>query len=135
MYTSQPSDRMMPMITPASTPAVSTPRMASMAIQKSNRLTRHNRRIWATSIIPKTTASMMIAPRTGLGRSENSGAKISRVSTTTTPVTIDAICVRAPDESASELADRLVDTGIPWNTPLPMFDTPSAIDSLSTRIR
>ena len=64
----------MPMTTPASTPALSTPTMASTAIQKSTRLTRHSRRISGTSIIPNTTASMMIAASTGLGRSENSGA-------------------------------------------------------------
>ena len=78
---------------------------------------------------------MMIAARTGLGRSENSGANTSSVSTTTAPVTTDAIWVRAPDASASELADRLVDTGIPWKIPLPTFDMPWATDSLSTRIR
>ena len=38
---------------------------------------------------------------------------------TTTPVTIEASGVRAPDASFSELADRLVDTGMPWNTPAP----------------
>jgi hypothetical protein len=57
------------------------------------------------------------------------------VSTTVTPVTTDAICVRAPDASASELADRLVDTGIPWNRPAPTFETPCARDSWFTSIR
>ena len=106
--------------------------MASTAIQKSTRLTRHSRRISRTSIIPNTTASMMIAASTGLGRSENSGASTSSVRTTTTPVTIDAIGVRAPDESFSELADRLVDTGMPWNTPAPTLDMPWATISWST---
>ena len=32
-------------------------------------------------------------------------------------MTSDASGVRAPADSLSELADRLVDTGIPWNTP------------------
>jgi hypothetical protein len=116
----------MPMITPASTPALSTPMMASRAIQKSTRLTRHSRRISPTSIIPNTTASMMMAASTGLGRSENSGARASNVRITMTPVTMDAIGVRAPEESLSELADKLVDTGIPWNTPAPTLDIPWA---------
>ena len=72
----------------------------------------------ATSIIPNTTASMMIAASTALGSSENSGA--SRIS-----VAIDdrrrwRATRRAssrPADSFSELADRLVETGIPWNTP------------------
>ena len=79
--------------------------------------------------MPNTTASMMIAASTALGRSEKSGAKISRVSTTVAAVTIDAMGVRAPAESLSELAERLVDTGIPWNRPLPMLDRPWAVDS------
>ena len=91
--------------------------MASTAIQKSKRLTRHNRRISGMSIMPKTTASMMIAASTGLGSAENSGASTSKVSTTATPVTTDAIWVRAPEESFSELAERLVETGMPLNTP------------------
>ena len=33
------------------------------------------------------------------------------------PVVRDATGVRAPADSLSELADRLVETGIPWNTP------------------
>ena len=47
------------------------------------------------------------------GRSEKSGAIRSRVATTVRPVKTDAIWVRAPAVSLSELADRLVDTGIP----------------------
>ena len=77
-YSSQPIDRAIPMTTPASTPAPTTPTIASTAIQKSTRLTRHSRRISATSIIPKTTASMMIAASTGFGRSENSGASTTQ---------------------------------------------------------
>ena len=53
--------------------------IASTAIQKSTRWTRHNRRISPMSIMPNTTASMMIAARTGLGRSENSGASTNSV--------------------------------------------------------
>ena len=33
----------------------------------------------------------------------------------------EATGVVAPDDSFSELADRLVETGIPWNTPAPTF--------------
>ena len=109
--------------------------MARTTIQKSTRLTLHSRRSSATSIMPNTTASMMIAASTGLGRSENSGASTSRVRTTMIPVTSEAIGVRAPDESLSELADRLVDTGIPWNTPDPRLAMPWATISWSTRMR
>ena len=64
----------MPMTTPASTPAERTATIAMAATQKSNGLTRRRRRSSGMSIIPKTTASMMIAPRTAFGRSEKSGA-------------------------------------------------------------
>ncbi len=57
------------------------------------------------------------------------------MSTTTTPVTIDAIGVRAPEVSFSELADRLVDTGMPWNSPAPALLMPWATISWSTRMR
>ena len=53
-------------------------------------------------------------------------ARRSSVRTTATPVTTDAIGVRAPDVSFSELADRLVDTGMPWNTPAAPLDMPWA---------
>ena len=43
--------------------------------------------------------------------------------------------VRAPDDSFSELAERLVDTGIPWNTPAPTFAIPCATDSWLTSMR
>lgn len=72
---------------------------------------------------------MIRAPRTALGRSENNGARISIVSTTITPVTIDATGVRAPEASFNELADKLVDTGMPWNNPAPRLDIPWATDS------
>ena len=52
-----------------------------------------------------------------------------------TPVTTDAICVRAPDASLSELADRLVETGIPCTSPEPRFDMPWATASWFTSIR
>ena len=55
----------MPITTPASTPAESTPTIAATAIQKSNRATRCRRRSSGMSIIPNTTASMMIAASTG----------------------------------------------------------------------
>ena len=74
--------------------------------------------------MPNTTASMITAPSTALGRSENSGARTSRVASTRPPVTSDATCVRAPADSFSELAERLVDTGIPWNRPAPTFAIP-----------
>ena len=77
-WISQSSDSTMPTTTPRSTPTDSTPRTAATAIQKSNRFTRRSRRNSARSIIPNTTASMMIAARTALGSSENSGA--SRIS-------------------------------------------------------
>ena len=80
----------MPMTTPSRTPADSTPRSAAIAIQKSNRFTRRSRRNSAMSIIPNTTASMMIAARTALGRSENSGASRTSVASTNAPVASDA---------------------------------------------
>ena len=65
------------------------------------------------SIIPNTTASMMIALSTAFGSSENSGASTSSVSNTSPPVISDASGVRAPADSFSELAERLVETGMP----------------------
>ena len=108
-----------------------------MAIQKSNRFTRRSRRNSARSIIPNTTASMMIAARTALGRSENSGARKISVATTIAPVASEATGVRAPADSFSELAERLVETGMPWKTPAPRLAIPWAIDSWfrSTRYR
>ena len=44
-------------------------------------------------------------------------------------MTSEATGVRAPADSFSELAERLVDTGIPWNTPAPTFAIPWATDS------
>jgi hypothetical protein len=102
---------------------------------KSNGATRRNRRSSATSIIPNTTASMITAASTAFGSCENSGANASSVSRTQPPVTSEAIGERAPEVSLSELADRLVDTGMPWNTPAPTFAIPCATDSWSTSIR
>ena len=85
--------------------------------------------------MPKTTASMIKAARTGFGRSENRGARANSVNSTTPPVTIDAICVRAPAASLSELAERLVDTGIPWKNPAVTLDIPWATDSWSMSMR
>ena len=87
------------------------------------------------SIIPKMTASMMIAARTALGSLENSGASAISVSSTSAPVTSDAIGVRAPADSLSELADRLVETGIPRNAPAARFAMPCATDSWLTSMR
>ena len=95
-----------------------------MAIQESNRWTRASRRISGTSIMPFTTASMIKAASTGLGRPEKSGAKKTSVSSTITPDVIEASPDRAPVWSFRELADRLVDTGMPWNNPAPVFASP-----------
>ena len=43
--------------------------------------------------------------------------------------------MRAPADSLSELAERLVETGMPWNTPAPTFAMPWATDSWSTSMR
>ena len=53
----------------------------------------------------------------------------SSVNITSPPVMSDASGVRAPADSFSELAERLVETGIPWNTPAPTFAIPCATDS------
>ena len=103
--------------------------MAAIAIQKSKRATLARRRISGTSIIPMTTASMIRAASTGLGRTEKTGARTRRVSRTVTPEVSDARPVRAPEWSFRELADRLVETGIPWNRPAPAFAMPWAADS------
>ena len=67
--------------------------------------------------MPNTTASMMIAASTAFGSWEKSGASATRVRSTSPPVTRDAIGLRAPADSLSELADRLVETGMPWKAP------------------
>ena len=109
--------------------------IAAAATQKSKRVTRYRRRSSATSIMPNTTASMITAPSTAVGRSENKGASTSRVATTRPPVTSEASGVCAPDDSFSELADRLVDTGIPWKMPAPTLAMPWPTDSWSTSMR
>ena len=43
--------------------------------------------------------------------------------------------MRAPEDSLSELADRLVETGIPWKAPAPAFAMPWAMDSWLTSMR
>ena len=53
----------------------------------------------------------------------------SSVNKTVTPEVSDASPVRAPEWSLSELADRLVDTGMPWKTPAPMLAADCATDS------
>ena len=87
------------------------------------------------SIIPKTTASMITAPRTAFGRCENTGASTISVAITSAPVVSEATGVCAPADSFRELAERLVETGIPWNTPAPTFAIPCATDSWLTSIR
>ena len=123
------SESAIPITTPASTPAERTATIAVAATQKSKGLTRRRRRSSGMSIIPKMTASMMIAPSTAFGRSENSGASATRVRITSAPVTSDASGVRAPADSLSELADRLVETGIPRNAPAATLAMPCATDS------
>ena len=78
---------------------------------------------------------MITAPRTALGRCENTGASTTRVAITSAPVVREDSWVRAPADSFSELADRLVDTGMPWNTPAPTLAIPWATDSWLTSIR
>ncbi len=125
----------MPMTIPKSTPAESTPTKAATAIQKSNLDTRRNRENSFRSIIPNTTASMMMAARTAFGSSEKSGARKSSVRITSPPVVSDATGVRAPADSLSELADRLVETGIPWMRPAPTLAIPWATASWFTSMR
>ena len=62
---------------------------------------------------------MITAASTAFGRAEKSGASTISVSSTRPPVISEATGVRAPADSFSELADRLVETGMPWNTPGP----------------
>ena len=119
----------MPITTPASTPKANVLTMAATATQKSNLCTRKSRRISGRSIMPITTASMIRAASTGLGRSEKSGARKRSVSSTMTPEVSEASPVRAPDRSLSELADRLVETGIPWSSPAPVLAMACATDS------
>ena len=54
---------------------------------------------------------------------------------TNAPVVSEATGVLAPAESLSELADRLVEMGIPYNRPDPALAMPWAIDSWLTSIR
>jgi hypothetical protein len=126
---SQISESAIPISTPASTPTSSVAMIAAIAIQKSKRFTLARRRISGTSIIPITTASMIKAASTGLGRTEKTGASTRSVSRTVTPEVSEARPVRAPEWSFSELADRLVETGIPWSRPAPAFAIPWAADS------
>ena len=85
--------------------------------------------------MPKTTASMMIAASTAFGSLEKSGASAISVRITNPPVASDAIGLRAPDDSLSELAERLVETGMPWNTPEAALAIPCATDSWLTSMR
>ena len=85
----------MPMTIPNSTPAESTPTRAATAIQKSNLDTRRRRQNSFRSIMPNTTASMMMAASTAFGSSEKSGARKSSVRITSPPVVSDATgCAR-----------------------------------------
>ena len=128
-WISQTSDSTMPTRHPGGRRPTAPRGAAAIAIQKSNRFTRRSRRNSATSIIPNTTASMMIAARTALGSSENTGASRISVAMTIPPVASDATGVRAPADSFSELAERLVETGMPWKTPAPTLAIPCATDS------
>ena len=49
-------------------------------------------------------------------------------------VTREATEVLAPDSSFKELAERLVETGMPWNKPEPILAIPWAADSWSMSI-
>lgn len=64
---------------------------------------------------------MITAASTAVGSPENSGASATSVRSTSVPVTSEATGVQAPADSLSELAERLVETGIPWKTPEPRF--------------
>ena len=76
------------------------------------------------SIIPNTTASMMIAAEDRLRQLGEQRREDEERGRTRPPVTSDASGVRAPEDSFSELAERLVETGMPWNTPAPTFAIP-----------
>ena len=65
-WISHSSDSATPITTPPRTPTESTPTIAATAIQKSTLATRRRRRSSVTSIMPKTTASMITAPSNGL---------------------------------------------------------------------
>jgi hypothetical protein len=111
------------MSTPASTPVATTPAIAATAIQKSTRAVRLRRRIRPDGLQRTTARPARSSSRTpsiddrrdstGLGSAENSGVSTSRVRTTNVPVVSEATGVSAPLWSLSELADRLVDTGMP----------------------
>jgi hypothetical protein len=58
---------------------------------------------------------MINAARTAFGKPEKSGARMRSVRRTVMPDVRDAKLVRAPERSLRALADRLVDTGMPWN--------------------
>ena len=79
--------------------------------------------------MPMTTASMISAASTGLGRFEKSGARNSSVSNTVAPEVREARPIFAPERSLSELADRLVETRIPLKTPAAMLANDWAMDS------
>ena len=78
---------------------------------------------------------MMTAPSTAFGSSENSGASAISVPSTSAPVVSEETCVRAPEDAFSELAERLVETGMPWKNPAPTLAIPWATDSWSTSMR
>ena len=67
---------------------------------------------------------MITAPSTAFGSAEKIGASTTSVASTRPPVTSEASGVRAPADSFSELAERLVETGMPWNTPAVTFAMP-----------
>ena len=119
-----------PMTTPASTPAESTPTIAATAIQKSNRVTRCRRRSSRDVDHPEDDR---VDDHRGEHRPSAGPRRAARARSASAarapPVTSDATGVRAPADSFSELADRLVETGIPWNTPAPTFAMPCATDS------
>ena len=127
-WMSHTSESATPMTTPARTPAERTPRIAATAIQKS---TWRRGAGGAARHVDHAEDHRVDDQRAehGLRQVGEQRRQDQSVMSTRPPVTSEAIGVRAPEDSLSELADRLVETGMPWNTPAPAFAMPWAIDS------
>ena len=126
----------MPITTPASTPAESTPTNAATAIQKSKRLTRQQAPQLADVDHPEDDRVDDDRGEDRLRQVARRAARARRASASTSPpVASEASGVRAPADSLSELADRLVETGIPWKTPAATLAIPWATDSWLTSMR
>ncbi len=85
--------------------------------------------------MPKTTASMMIAAEHRLRKLREQRRERDQRKEHEPAGGQRRHRVRAPAASLSELADRLVDTGIPWKTPEAAFAIPCATDSWLTSMR